>query len=72
MTIKQLAKEYEQQEEVCAAKVNALTPLLDTYTGTDLIQLCARLNLYEDMMKECHEIAKWLNNYCRRVHIENT
>ena len=65
MTIEELAREYEAQYDLLAARVDALTPLLDIYQGKRLYDLRRKIKTYYDMACECRHIASLLLKYYR-------
>lgn len=63
MTIEELAIEYEIQHNILVDKVEALKPLLQVYTGRDLLILRKKLNIYHDMATECKRTSMLLRGY---------
>lgn len=63
MTIKELAKEYENQYELLNSKLESLKPLLYLYKSKELRQLRVKLKCYYDLACECKQIATLLNPY---------
>ena len=63
MTIDELAHEYEGQYRVICAKMDGLKPLLNIYSGEDLLLLRRKLKVYYDMACECKRVSNLLLNY---------
>lgn len=69
MTIEELAIEYEIQHNILADKVEALKPLLQVYTGRDLLILRKKLNIYHDMATKCELLLNAVNANVPHEHI---
>lgn len=63
MTLDELAREYEAQFLIAAAKVEGLAPLLKIYSGRRLRALRKKILVYYDMACECRYTASLLRGY---------
>ena len=63
VTIDELANEYEQQYRILCAKMDGLRPLLNIYTGEDLVVLRRKIKIYYNMACECKSVSSLLSSY---------
>ena len=59
----ELAEEYEKQYRIICAKVDAIAPLIEIYSGENLLLLRKKIKIYYDMASECKRISYMLSHY---------